>query len=360
MLFKYYLVNLFSFIKRFFAFNANIYNTIVFIPLFTVLTGTISKQSLKFILLFSLVIILSGNIQSFVPLGPFFMLLLAIPMFKKVRFEQLIQKTFPFFVIVSFYGIYQKIFGYTSIEINWIMSGLSFAEERAFIASDDIRPFSTFASMPEFTLFISVYLYYFKSKGKTLLLLFSFCMLYLAGSRGVFISVLTAYFFVFILKKYNKRHIWMSFFASAAIFFSLIFVFPLFFDTTDYSSKMLAYGTFNGRIDLLTKILELTSPSSIFTGVNLSDLDIENTFDNMYFMLIANFGILGASYFIFSFFNHKIDRKKFYFFSIFLGYGFYADMIFSYYLMFLFFIAIHSCSIDLNEENINQQKIINA
>jgi len=271
-------------------------------------------------------------------------------MFKKVNFEDLIQKSFVFFILVSLYGIYQKLFGYTSVEINWIMSGLSFAEDRAFIASDDIRPFSTFASMPEFTLFISIYLYYFKTKGKTLMLLFSFIMLYIAGSRGVFVSVITAYTFVFILKKYQKKHLWLSFVASLCIFFFLIFLFPLIFNATGESSRMLTYGTFNGRIELLTKILDVTSPLSIVTGINFTNLDIDNGFDNMYFMLVANFGIFGALYFILFFIKQKIDKKNFYFITIFLGYGFYADMIFSYYLMFLFFFAMYSHSTILDED----------
>jgi hypothetical protein len=357
MFFRYILVNSFSFIKRFFAFNATLYNTIVFIPIFTVFTNTISKRSLSFVFLFSLVILFSGNTKSFGQLGLYFLLLLAIPMFKKVNFEQLIQKSFLFYIIVSFYGISQKLFGYTPVEINWIRSGLSFAEERAFIASNDIRPFSTFASMPEFTLFISIYLYYFKTKGKILLLLFSFVMLYIAGSRGIFVSVITAYTFVFILKKYKRKHLWISFLASLTIFLFLIFLFPLLFNETEFNSRMLAYGTFNGRIELLTKILDVTSPSSILTGVNLADLNIESTFDNMYFMLVANFGIFGALYFILFFLKQKIDRKSFYFITIFLGYGFYADIIFSYYLMFLFFFAMYSYSSIIVEKNNHNQSI---
>lgn len=351
MYFRFILVNIFSLIKRFFAFNASVYNAVVIIPIFTVFTSTISKRSLKFVLIFSIIILISGNLKSFSQFGLYFLLLLGIPMFKKVNFEALLQRTFWFFLTVSLYGIYQKLFGYTIIEINWIKSGLSFAEERAFIATDDIRPFSTFASMPEFTLFISVFLYYFKTKGKTFWLLFSFLMLYIAGSRGVLVSALTAYTFTFIFKKYKRKHLWLSFVASLTIFFFLIFLFPLLFNAIEFNSRMLAYGTFNGRIELLTKILDITSPSAIFTGVNLTELDIENTFDNMYFMLVANFGIFGALYFILFFLKQRIDRKSFYFITIFLGYGFYADMVFSYYLMFLFFFAMYSHSSAIEQEN---------
>lgn len=263
-------------------------------------------------------------------------------MFRSTDFEKIITRGFYFFLAVSAYGIYQKIFGYTFIEINWIKSGLSFADEREFI-SDDIRPFSTFASMPEFTFFIGMYVYYFTIKKKYTPLLFALVMLYIAGSRGVFMATMTAYFFTFIVKKYNGRYLFLSFLTSLILFVFLVFLFPILFESVETNSRMLAYGTFNGRVELLTRILEQTNLYNIFTGINLVQLE-QNTFDNFYFMLIGHFGIFGAIFFVSFLFKEKIDQKRFYFLSVFLGYGFYADMIFSYYLMFLFFFASYSQS----------------
>ncbi|TKC13071.1 hypothetical protein FA048_05495 [Pedobacter polaris] len=350
MFFRFILVNIFSFIKRFFAFNATIYNTIVFIPLLTVLTIRISKKALFFVFFFSILLLITGNIDAYGKFIMYFLLLLAIPMFKQTSFEGLLNKSFYFFILVSLYGISQKLFGYSSVEINWIQSGLSFADEREFI-SNDIRPFSTFASMPEFTFFIAIYLYHFSVQKKKLLILFSFMMLYLAGSRGVFISTLVAYFFVFIWGKSNRKYLILSFFTSLLLFLFLVFIFPIFFSSDQASSRMLAYGTFNGRVEFLDKVLSNGSISNLFTGLDLTVLDLENTFDNLYFMLIAHFGIFGAIYFLYFFLKQKINRKNFYFLTIFLGYGFYADMVFSYYLMFLVFFAVYSYSDLINEDN---------
>lgn len=343
MFFRFILVNVFSFIKRFFAFNATIYNTIVFIPLFTVLSPRLSKKSLIFVGFFTIVLFFTGNIDAYGHFLMYFLLLIAIPMFRRVSFEQLLTRSFVFFVIVCLYGLSQKMFGYSAIEINWIRSGLSFADEREFI-SDDIRPFSTFASMPEFTLFIATYIYFFATKQKRLLLVLSFVMLYIAGSRGVLISTLLAYFFTFFVKRYNARFLFLSFLASLVLFLFLAFIFPILFGSAETTSRMLAYGTFNGRIELLNKVLNQSSLSFLLTGLDLHGLDLENTFDNLYFMLIAHFGVFGGLFFLLFFLKEKIDKKNFYFFTIFLGYGFYADMVFSYYLMFLFFFAIYSYS----------------
>jgi hypothetical protein len=347
MFFRFILVNIFSFIKRFFAFNATLYSTIVFIPLFTVLSPTISKRSLLFVVIFSFILLITGNITSYGNFILYFMLLLAIPMFKKVSFEKLLSSSFWFFVIVCLYGLSQKFFGYTPIEKRWIQSGLSFADEREFL-NDDIRPFSTFASMPEFTFFVAIFVYYFKSQGKTLMLLFAFVMLYIAGSRGVFVSTLVAYFFTFFIKKYNAKYLFLAFLTSLLIFLALVFVFPILFASADTTSRMLAYGTFNGRVELLARVLENASISSIFTGININALGLVDTFDNLYFMLIAHFGIFGCLYFLLFFLKQKINKKNTYFFTIFLGYGFYADVVFSYYLMFLFFFAIYSYSEEID------------
>ncbi|ARS41667.1 hypothetical protein CA265_19235 [Sphingobacteriaceae bacterium GW460-11-11-14-LB5] len=265
-------------------------------------------------------------------------------MFKRANFDELVNKSIPFFIVVCLYGISQKIFGYSPVEINWIQSGLSFADEREFIGGGDVRPFSTFASMPEFTLFIAIFLYYFTIEKKRWYIIFAVIMLYIAGSRGVFISTLIAYFFTFFVKRYSSWYLFLAFLASLTIFLCLVFVFPIIFNSQEETTRMLAYGTFNGRVELLNRVLETSSASYLFTGVDIKSMGLEPTFDNFYFMLTAHFGVFGGLYFLFFFLRPKVNKKNYYFFAIFLGYGFYADMVFSYYLMFLFFFAIYSYS----------------
>lgn len=354
MFFKFVLVNIFSFIKRFFSFNATIYKIIVFIPLFTVLTKKISKKSLFFVTIFTVIFLLTGNISIYTYYIMFFLLLLAVPMFEKISFEKIISKSIIFFLIVSFYGISQKYYGYSFIENNWIKSGLSVAHEDSFFITDEIRPFSTFASIPEFTLFISVYLFYFTIRKNNPLIIFSFIMLYIAGSRGVIVSTLVAYLFTFYIKKYNFKFLFFSFLLSLLIYLLLIFIFPYIISPyIEYDSRMLVYGTFNGRIELLINVFDQSSIYTLIKGSNTIHSNIGNTFDNIYLMLITNFGIFGCIYFIYFFIKQKLDKKSFYFISIFIGYGFYADMVYSYYLMFLFFFAIYS-----NNEKAILQKII--
>jgi hypothetical protein len=344
MLFRYYFVNIFSFIKRIFSFYPSIYNLIVFLPLFTVFSPVISRKSIYFVLFLLFFLSISGNINNISNFIMLFLLLLSKPMFKKVNFESLLHKSFYFFLLVSLYGLYQKYFGYTIFELNWFKSGLSFADENGFLLMDDIRPFSTFASIPEFTFFISIYLFYFTLKKYNYLLFFTFFMLYIAGSRGVIISTLISYFFTFYYKKYNRKYLFYSFLISTIFFLSFIFIFPLIFSQYDTNSRILFYGSFNGRVELLNEVLNNMNLRTLILGLNLNNSNTSITFDNLYLMLITNFGIVGGFYFLYYFIKQELDSKSFYFLSIFLGYGFYADVLFSYYLMFLFFFAIYSRS----------------
>jgi len=343
MFFRFILVNIFSFVKRFFAFNAILYKIIIFIPLLTVFTKRISKKSLFFVIYFSIIFLITGNLCIYSYYIMFFLLLLAVPMFEKISFEGILSKSIFFFILVSLYGISQKYLGYSFVELNWIRSGLSVAHEESFFITDEIRPFSTFASIPEFTLFISLFLFYFTHKKNIILIIFSLIMLYIAGSRGVIVSTLVAYLFTFLIKKYNFKFLFFSFLLSFFIYLVLIFIFPyIIYIYIENDSRMLVYGTFNGRIELLINVLEQSSIYTLIKGSNTIHSNIGNTFDNIYLMLITNFGILGCIYFIYFFIKQKFDKKSFYFISIFIGYGFYADMVYSYYLMFLFFFAIYS------------------
>ena len=70
-----------------------------------------------------------------------FLLLIFAPNFKSVDFNYVLRKTTPIFFLVCFYGIYQKYFGSSFVDLSWMRSGLSFADENAFFFLEEIRPF---------------------------------------------------------------------------------------------------------------------------------------------------------------------------------------------------------------------------
>lgn len=344
MYFRFIIVNTFSLIKRVLSFNPYIYNIIVFIPFLTVLTRKISRKSIVFVIIFTIIIIITGNLSLYRYLLPYLALLLAVPMFRSINFERFLSKFSIFYLAVSIYGILQNIFGYAGFELSWLKSGLSTVSESALLNSPDIRPFSTFASIPEFTFFISIFLYLYSIKHQYFLVIFSFLMLYIAGSRGIIISVLIAYFFTFVVKKYNYKFLIYSFISAIGMYVFLLYIYPILSFSFDNNSRIFVYGTFFSRVLLLKSIIENSSITTILFGMDISTLPNGITFDNIYLMLITSFGIGGTLYFLWFLTNTEINKKSFFFLSIFLGYGLYADMVFSYYLMFLFFLSIFSTS----------------
>ena len=139
-----------------------------------------------------------------------------------------------------------------------------------------------------------------------------------------------------------------GFLLSLIIFIGLIFIYPLIFQFSyDSSSRVLVYGTFNGRIFNWIELLDKSSYLNfLFGNINstYTELTTDNLLatDNLYLSLILKLGIFGLIYFFSFFRNIKLNEKSVFFLIIFMGYGFYADVIFSYYLMFPFFFAIYS------------------
>ena len=166
-------------------------------------------------------------------------------------------------------------------------------------------------------------------------------MLFIAGSRGVIVATLISLLLILFFKKTTfKKKMLISFCLSLVVYLSLIYLFPLLLFVNDSSSRMLVYGTFNGRIENLYLFSENMSIINFLFGSYSDSI----TSDNLYFTLFSRFGIFSGIYFLSFLIKGNDNHKSFFFLSIFIGYGFYADMIFSYYLMFLFFLAIYSKS----------------
>jgi hypothetical protein len=133
-----------------------------------------------------------------------------------------------------------------------------------------------------------------------------------------------------------------GFLLSFLLFIGLIFIYPLIFQLSyDLSSRVIVYGTFNGRIFNWIELLDKASYLNFLFG-NFNSTYTELTTDNLYLNLILKLGIFGFIYF-YSFFSRiKLNEKSVFFLTIFLGYSFYADVIFSFYMMFPFFFAVYS------------------
>ena len=224
------IISIFSFVKRLFFVFPDLYGIIIYLPLLTVFNTKNSKKSLFFVLFFVLIIVATGKLLFIVDFIPLILLLIFKPSFESYKFDATLSKLTPLYIILSLYGIYQFIFGFNSFELGWINSNLGTVGTENFNTDKTIRPFSTFAGIPEFTFFCALFSYHFYTEKKNTLFLISIVILILSGSRGVIVSTIVAFTIIYFLK--NNSYIKMlfkGFLLSILIFVSLIFVYPFFF-----------------------------------------------------------------------------------------------------------------------------------
>jgi len=342
MIFRLLLINLFSFFKRLFYKFPVFYNIIRTLPVVAAINPVISKNALIFVFCFSIIILITGDSEIYRNYILIFILFLIIPMFRRANFVKILKFIFPVFIIMLLYGLYQRIFGLTDFEINWLKSGLSVLGHEGALLANYKRPFSTFAGVPEFTFFISIYIYYFWLRGKKFWIITCFILVFLfASSRGLILSMILAFLSLNCTKP-NYRNLFRILILSFVIYLVLIYIFPLFRDFfKSIESRLLNYGTFLGRVTILNEYWEGFTIKSLFLG-NIDNNYSRFVWDNLYINLLSNFGIIGGIFFLSFLLPKRLDKKSYYFMIIFLSYAFYADIIYSFYFMFNFMFARYS------------------
>lgn len=343
---KYIYINVFSLVKRLFVYYPNIYSSIKFIPVLIIYNRYISKSGLLNIFILSSILFISGNKDIVYYFLPFFCFILFKNQFRKVSFDTLISKTKFLLVLSIIYGLIQYIFGYLPFEMKWLMSDLSIVNDENLISNRNIRPFSIFASIPEFTLFCSIYVIYFFYNKNYIWLFISLIGFYISGTRGLIISTFLSYIVVYSFSNYNNvKTINFTLFLSLLIYFVIYLLSPILSIISDsYSSnRYLLYGSFTGRVENLLFRIQDFDISNLLIPMSQTFLtDSHITLDNMHINLILCFGILGYILFLKIFKDISKDFLTHAYFSLFISYGFYNDIIFSFYSLILYFVCLYA------------------
>lgn len=343
---RFTLINTFSFFKRFFYFDAQLYAAISLTPLLALLTSQWSKRGLIFAIIFGSYYLAFGKHVFLNYFTVFIVLQIALPLFKKMDFDDVLKGGIPLFAIGLIYGLYQKAFGYSAIEMAWINSGLGIVGSENFFITENIRPFSIFAGTPEFGFFFICYAYYFFSHKKWLLAVTAAAMLIPIGSRGLMIS-LTVAGLVLLLRNLNIPRRVLAIAGIAITFFvyvSLSLLSSFFNELNPGESRLLVYGTFNARVLSALEFFQAVDIHNIWTGVG-HIFSLELASDNLYIDLLNNAGLIGLTSFVcLLLYDCKSDRQLF-FLVVFFAYGFFAGIIPSLYFMFNFFVAYYANSL---------------
>jgi len=340
-LFRVFWVCFNPFFKRLVYFEPVTYKVMSMLVLVSSVGTRVSKNGLILGILLSIYLLLVAP-YTLVAFLPFVFLCIFLPTFKRLQFDKTFRSFLPFFLLITFYAIYQKIFGYTFVELNWIKAGAGAVSEVGYFIRDDVRPLSFLAGTPELSLFFCIYFYYFlMAKNKPGMLL-SFLMLLIAGSRGVLVAFIVSIFFLF-LKKYiftKTRYSMLLFYtlaANAISYFTLTLIGPVIAALAP-GQRMFVFGTFNARVETLIDFF-VTNYHSYFL---VPFADHEKVYDNAYLTFISIFSISLLPIFLYFFIKNCHSEKFFIGASLALGYAFYADLFYSYYAMFFIFVVMFS------------------
>ena len=338
------LVSFFSFFKRLFFFSPSFYQIISFLPLLAVVTSKLSKLSIFIVIAILAIVGINGLVAKPEAYAPLCLLLLTYPLFKRVDYEVVLTKIFPFFLASCAYGLYQFFFGYSLFEINWINSGLGFATSESLIDIGVTRPFSFFASMADFALFLNIYLYFFLCYKKYLYCLITFAIILIVGSRGMIIGTFLAVLSMYLNVKPSR-----NIFLFLPILCALPYMVLLFSSESIIANESLPFlfnpGSLIGRTAYLSGVITdiyAELPFSLL-GFSWNSIGLDSfTLDNMYVFSLVAFGLPLSLILMFSASQLQKTKKSLYFLILFFTYGYYSDSITSFYLMFLFFFAFFS------------------
>ena len=332
---KYVYINSFSFIKRFFL-DPFTYGIITFIPLLSIPATVLSISGLTISLFLSTIAIVFSNYSIIYYLSPLFLLMIFKAQLYKIKFSDIVMKTRWLLIVSIIYAFIQIIFDFLPHEKMWIYSNLSIVKSpNVFVPGKSIRPFSIFASNPEFSLFCSIYLIEFIRKKNYFWIIISLVSLITAGSRGIMVSFFVAYIIVYMIEVKKRNIIIISLLLGVITYVLLLASSTFLYDISEgyNTSRLLVYGSFYARYEMVLEAMKDYSIYNVFFPYALTKLNIGIiTYDNLFITLLFNFGLVG--FFVFwKYFDFVYERKSLFFLSMLVVYGFFADTIYSFYLM---------------------------
>jgi len=247
------------------------------------------------------------------------------------------------FLAAVLYGAYQKSFGFLSHELSWIYSGMGAVREEGYFVTDEIRPFSFFAGIPEFGFFSAIMLYFALEKKSPLYGMIALTGLYLSGTRGVILSTIIAFIVLFFHRRISHRTLIVLGVVLAILAYVLLaIVLPTtgLLEAKSDNSRLLVYGTFGYRVTMLMEFWSEVNWSNIWFGVGVE----RNLFDNMFVSIVNDLGIFPLILLLIWIFRAAKERCGLFISVLVFSYCLYADALFSVYFAFNAFLMLNSRS----------------
>lgn len=350
---RFAFVNAFSFFKRFFYFDSALYSALTILPLLAIATPSLSRRGIVLAVAFAGYYAALGAHTFPLYFLTFCALQICLPVFQRASFEDILARSAPLFWIAALYGAWQKLYGYSPIELRWIESGLGIVGAENYFLTEEIRPFSVFAGIPEFGFFVVCYLYYFYRRGQAISTLCAALLLFLIGSRGLLLA--TGVAIVASALHGSRLSVRAAGLLGLAIsmsaYVALAILLPFLTGVEEGSTRLLLQGTFQARILAASEFLQSVTLSNLWFGVG-HRFSAGLIPDNLYINFLNDVGLLGLAAFVALLFSDCRNERQLFFLVVILSYGFYAGVIYSFYFMFNFFLAFYAarprpeCGID--------------
>ncbi len=244
------------------------------------------------------------------------------------------------FVAAVAYGASQKFIGYLPHEIEWIYSSAGMVRAEGFFVTYDVRAFSFFAGVPEFSLFAVVMAYLSWIKRAYAYLALSAFALFIAGSRGIMVSAGAASLMAFVYLRLPKTLSIISAIITPLLFYAGTVYFVSLYNIIDRlqasESRLWVTGTFNARVTLTDDFFTNLTPEKFIFGDEAANIFF---FDNMFLTLNSAFGLFGlialSCFFVWM---HRW-KSNIFFWTLNFSYLLYSDAIFSIYYLYIVLLA---------------------
>lgn len=311
--------------KRVFSFITPLFYIFQYLPLFLVARTTISKKVTLFLCFLLICLILRG--ASFDHISRTLVGIWPLVFFYKLNFS-ITQKNMSIFVLlVIFYGLLQRIFGFFPYELFWLetYSNVGAGYSDHYLS----RQFSVFAGAPEMCFFMCAMGYLYLKQKRYFMLGIVLIGIGLSLSRAVILSAIVTSCFIYITQRFRMSQSYftvglMNMFAYLALSFGGMLIF-----TIGLGDGVFDIGTLMSRLAIYTEMFSDASLKEVILGPRIDAMIFDN-FYLFYYNYTGIFSLLLICLYlqIFRTFDFNVFLV-----GMWLGVGFYSDTQFQFFMM---------------------------
>ena len=240
--------------------------------------------------------------------------------------------------LVMGFAVWQILFGYSQVEIDWFNSGIGGARA-GYLAFEGIRPMSLLSGAPELAFLLAGFSFYFLFKNNHFLFFICFIAVMMVAVRGIIIGYFLSIIFHLINKYVSKiklSRIYFPLLITPFIYLFIYFLSEFFANISGNFGRISVFGTFSARADIVIEFFQKISFEQLMLGVHTSNF----VYDNYWLTILDKLGFIGVYMYIYMLSKVPRDEVVDLLFVLYLSYSFFADV--GYFFYFSLIIVLFS------------------